>query len=94
MLPLEDVEVNRKIFKELIKIDLEKREVKSLTEFLPLVGVGILAKVDALPEEESLSEVGGVSECCETVLSKTHHPALPDDASLDVEEKAQFEALF
>ena len=89
---LEDVEVNRKIFKELIKIDLEKREVKSLTEFLPLVGVGILAKVDALPEEESLSEVGGFLNAAKRFV-QTHHPALPDDASLDVEEKAQFEVF-
>ena len=44
---LEDVSVNREIFKELIKIDAYKREVKSLAELLPLVGVGILAKTEA-----------------------------------------------
>ena len=43
---LEDVRVNREVFKELIKIDAYKREVKSLTEFLPLVGVGIFAKTE------------------------------------------------
>ena len=41
---LEDVRVNREIFKELIKIDAHKREAKSLTELLPFVGLGILAK--------------------------------------------------
>ena len=53
---IEDVEVNRKIFKELIKIDLQKREVKSLTEFLPFVGVSILAKTDAADESDTLTE--------------------------------------
>ena len=41
-----DVEVNQEVFKELITNDSQKREVKSLTEFLPLVGLGILAKIE------------------------------------------------
>ena len=40
---IEDVEVNHRVFEELVKVNLRHREVRSLTEFLPLVGVGILA---------------------------------------------------
>lgn len=42
-----DVEVNQEVFKKLVAIDFQKREVKSLTEFLPLVGLSILAKIEA-----------------------------------------------
>ncbi len=44
---LEDVETNRKILKKLIEADSQKREVKSLMEFLPFVAVGILSKAHA-----------------------------------------------
>ena len=40
---IEDVQVTRRVFEELIKEDLRRREVRSLPELLPLVGVGILA---------------------------------------------------
>ena len=40
---IEDVQVNRHVFDELIKEDLRRREVRSLPELLPLVGIGILA---------------------------------------------------
>lgn len=40
---IEDVQVTRQVFDELIKEDLRRREVKSLPELLPLVGIGILA---------------------------------------------------
>ena len=40
---IEDVQVNHRVFEELIKVNLRHREVRSLTEFLPFVGVGILA---------------------------------------------------
>ena len=40
---LEDVQINRQVFDELIKEDLRRRELKSLPELLPLVGIGILA---------------------------------------------------
>ena len=43
-----DVEINLEIFKKLISADSKKREVKSLTEFLPFVGFGILDKTEAL----------------------------------------------
>ena len=42
-----DIKVNREIFKELVNIDFQKREIKSLTEFLPFVGLSILAKTAA-----------------------------------------------
>ena len=48
-----DVKVNREVFKELIATDCQKREMKSLTEFLPLVGFGILDKIEALQIEVS-----------------------------------------
>ena len=48
-----DVKVNREVFKKLLAIDSQKREVMSLTEYLPLVGYGILAKAEASrPESE------------------------------------------
>ena len=40
---IEDVQVTRRVFDELIKEDLRRREVRSLPELLPLVGLGILA---------------------------------------------------
>ncbi len=55
---IEDVQVNRHVFDELIKEDLRRREVRSLPELLPLVGIGILAaqeeqqKIDADEETE------------------------------------------
>ena len=39
---IEDVDVTHKVFNELIRVDLRRREVRSLTEFLPLLGVGLL----------------------------------------------------
>ena len=104
---LEDVEVNRKIFKELIKIDAQKREVKSLTEFLPLVGVGILAKAEASPPdvapttesrpevsptEETLTEVGAFLNAAMRFV-QTHHSSLPDRLLLDPAEQEQAEAF-
>ena len=40
---IEDVHVTHRVFEELIKEDLRRREVRSLPELLPLVGIGILA---------------------------------------------------
>ena len=50
---IEDVQVNHRVFEELIKVNLRHREVRSLTEFLPLVGVGILASRAERREIES-----------------------------------------
>ena len=85
---LEDVEVNRKIFKELIKIDLQKREMKSLTEFLPLVGAGILAKMDALPEGKNLREVRAFLNAAKRFV-RTHQSALPDNTLTGLNEQVE-----
>lgn len=50
-----DVEVNLEIFKKLIEADVEMSEVKSLTKFLPLVGFGILAKLQALDHIDTIN---------------------------------------
>ena len=82
---VEDVRVNQEIFKELIKIDANKREVKSLTELLPLVGIGILAKTEALEsedasKEESLTETKVLLNAAKRFV-KTHEAGLPDHFS-------------
>ena len=53
---LEDVQINRQVFDELIKEDLRRRELKSLPELLPLVGIGILAA------QEEQQEIGVTEE--------------------------------
>ena len=52
---IEDVEVNHRVFEELVKVNLRHREVRSLMEFLPLVGIGILAN-QAERRESEVSE--------------------------------------
>ena len=71
---LEDTRVNREIFKELIKIDAHKREAKSLTELLPFVGLGILAKIEG--GHSSRGNLNGdwdVLKCRETLRPDTQH---------------------
>lgn len=85
---MEDVETNRQIFKELIQIDLQKREVKSLTEFLPLVGVGILSKAGVPEDHNDLNEVSAFLNVAKRFV-KVHHSTLPDDLPLDSTEKEQ-----
>ena len=84
---LEDVRVNREIFKELIKIDSYKREVKSLTELLPLVGVGILAKTQgSSPEDTPTAETLTESEALLNAAKRfvqTHNVGLPDPLPLE-----------
>jgi superfamily I DNA/RNA helicase len=41
---IEDVQVTHRVFEALIKEDLRRREARALSEFLPLVGIGILAQ--------------------------------------------------
>ncbi len=91
---VEDVRVNREIFKELIKIDAYKREVKSLTELLPLVGIGILAKTEALEsedasKEESLTETKAFLNAVKRFV-KTHEVELPDRFSLEASEATTY----
>ncbi len=89
---LEDVRVNREIFKELIKIDAYKREVKSLTELLPLVGLGILAKTEASQQEaaatkDTLTETDVYLNAAKR-FAQTHNPVLPDRLPLEASEAA------
>jgi len=42
-----DIEANRKIFKKLAKIDHHSCVMRSLSEFLPLIGISIIAKVSS-----------------------------------------------
>ena len=85
---LEDVEVNREIFKELIKIDAYKREVKSLTELLPLVGIGILAKTGASATKETLTETDAFLNAAKRVV-QMHNAGLPDRFPLEAAEAEQ-----
>ncbi len=88
-----DVEVNRKIFTELIKIDAYKREVKSLTDLLPLVGVGILAKteaseLEAAAKEETLTEIGVFLNAAKRFV-QTHDAELPDHPPIEAADAEQ-----
>ena len=90
---LEDTEVNREIFKELIKIDAYKREVKSLAELLPLVGVGILAKTEASQSEEAskedtLTQIGAFLNAAKR-FAQIHDVGLPDRFPLEASASAQ-----
>ncbi|MYK18551.1 hypothetical protein F4055_10360 [Candidatus Poribacteria bacterium] len=85
---LEDVTANREIFKELIKIDAYKREVKSLTELLPLVGVGILAKTGASATKETLTETDAFLNAAKRFI-RMHDPKLPDRFPLEAAEAEQ-----
>ena len=86
---LEDVEVNREIFKELIKIDAYKREVKSLPELLPLVGIGIFAKTGAQSEKrETLTETEAFLNASRRFV-QTHAAQLPDRFPLEAAEAEQ-----
>ena len=90
---LEDVKVNREIFKELIKIDAYKREVKSLTELLPLVGLGILAKTEASQQaaaatKDTLTETDVYLNAAKRFV-QTHSAVLPDRLPLEAAEAAE-----
>lgn len=87
---MEDVEANQQIFKELIRIDLQKREVKSLTEFLPLVGVSILSKTDAPDERNVLTEVSAFLNAAKRFV-KAHQSVMLDDLPFDSPESEQVE---
>ena len=90
---LEDVSVNREIFKELIKIDAYKRAVKSLTELLPLVGLGILAKTETSQQEgaatkDTLTETDVFLNAAKRFV-QTHNAVLPDRLPLEASEAAE-----
>ena len=88
---IEDVGVNREIFKELIKIDAYKREVKSLTELLPLVGVGILAKQAVAATRENLTETDVFLNAAKRFV-QAHDVELPDRLPLEASAAAQARA--
>ena len=90
---LEDVRVNREIFKELIKIDAYKREVKSLTELLPFVGLGILAKTEVSQQEaaatkDTLTETDVYLNAAKRFV-QTHNAVLPDRLPLEAAEATE-----
>ena len=87
---MEDVEVNRQIFKELINIDLKKREVQSLTEFLPYVGLGILDKTDNLLQSKNITEERGFLNAAIRVV-KTGSYLTPEDLPFDATDEQQVE---
>ena len=86
---LEDVRVNREIFKELIKIDAHKREAKSLTELLPFVGLGILAKSEAAAHTEAASTEIDTFLNVATRFIQAHNVVSIDNLPLDPTEAAQ-----
>ena len=85
---MDDVEVNRKIFKELIRIDAQKQEVKSLPEFLPLVGISILAKRTDIDEVEMLPEEKAYLSAAKR-YAKVNNSVLHEDLSFEPTEKEQ-----
>lgn len=87
---LEDTRVNREIFKELIKIDAHKREVKSLPELLPFVGLGILAKSETVDAhtEEAATEIDTFLNVAKRFI-QTHNIVSLDNLPLDPTEAAQ-----
>ena len=88
---IEDVRVNRHVFDELIKEDLRRREVKSLPELLPLVGIGILA---AEGEQQDFGMDEGMADGIKAFYQaaarycRTHHPNL-DWLSTDLQSTEQ-----
>ena len=76
---LEDVQINRQVFDELIKEDLRRRELKSLPELLPLVGIGILAAQEEQQEVAVNEETEDGMETYRQAAARymqTHRPAL------------------
>ena len=75
----EDVRVNRQVFKKLIEEDLDRREVESLSELLPLVGIGILAAQEDRQESGiDGGTAGATGTLCQTAARyvRTHRPDL------------------
>lgn len=90
---MDDVEVNRKIFKELIRIDTQKQQVKSLTEFLPWVGLGILAKTSDIDEVEIVPAAKAYLNAAKRYV-KVNHDVFPDDLPLEQIDKEQITEFF
>ena len=91
---MEDVEVNRQIFKELIRIDLKKREVQSLTDFLPFVGLGILDKTDiSVKNDKNITEERAFLNAAIRVV-KEGSQQIHEDLPFETTEKQQVETYF
>ena len=75
----EDVEVTKKVFKELVKEDFQRRRMRSLTEVLPFVGCAILEKTEGLSTSETLTETRAFLNAA-TRFVQTHH--LQDELTL------------
>ena len=76
---LEDVQVNRRVFDELIKEDLRRRELRSLPELLPLVGIGILAAQEDQQDIEINEDTEGAIKTYRQAAARyfrTHCPEL------------------
>ena len=76
---IEDVQVNRDVFDELIKEDLRRREARSLPELVPLVGIGILAAQEEQQDIGINEETeGGIKTYCQAAARyiRTHRPDL------------------
>ena len=88
---LEDVRVNRHVFDELIKEDLRRRELKSLPELLPLVGIGILAsqedQQDIGTDAETESGIKTYRQAASRYI-RTHRPEL-DWLEVDLQSTEQ-----
>ena len=88
---LEDVQINRQVFDELIKEDLRRRELKSLPELLPLVGIGILAaqedQQDIRMNEETEDGMKTYRQAAARYV-QTHRPVL-DWLSADLQPEEQ-----
>ena len=89
----EDVEVNRKIFKELIRIDTQKQQVKSLTEFLPWVALGILAKTADIDEVDIVPAAKAYLNAAKRYV-KVNQDTFPDDLPLEQIDKEQATEFF
>ena len=55
---MEDVEVNRQVLRRLVKIKSSRHVLRSLDEFLPFVGVGILANQSEMEQVEQSDDSG------------------------------------
>ena len=94
---LEDARVTRRVFDELIKEDLHRREVRSLPELLPLVGIGILAarqnRQDFGMDEETAGEIQTFYQAAARYV-RIHRPGLDWlDADLRPTEKESVQAF-
>ena len=68
-------------------MDLKKREVKSLAEFLPYVGISLLSKLDD-DKQKTLTEESAFLNAAKRYV-KTHQNGFPDDIPFDASEKEQ-----